>query len=248
MTSATPASPTPASVTTAIVDAIGDWSQPLVTYYDHASGERTELSGATLGNWAAKSANFFVDELGLAPGDELTVDLPEHWQTIAILLGAWWAGAHVRTAASAPDPTTAAAVVTSADNIDAYADAAELLVASLDPFALGVRDLPVGVTDFATAVRVHGDQYTLRSAVDGPALDGESTAEVVAAARAAAADDGVAAGARVLSTRPWRTAHDIVANLVAPLVVGASLVTVSHADAARLVDLAQTERVTTTLT
>ncbi|NED59354.1 TIGR03089 family protein, partial [Streptomyces sp. SID10244] len=161
------------TITSAVFDAVTDWSQPLLTYYDHASGERTELSGATLGNWAAKSANFFVDELGLGPDDEVLVDLPEHWQTAAILLGAWWAGTHVRLPGSDVGGSTPGAVVTSADRLGGYDDADEVLVASLDPFAMGVRDLPVGVTDFAGAVRVHGDQYSMSRRVTGPALDGE---------------------------------------------------------------------------
>lgn len=241
----TTSTPPPASVTTAVFDVVADWSQPMVTYYDHDSGERTELSAATLGNWAAKSANFFVDELGVTPGDELLVDLPEHWQTIAILLGAWWAGAHVRI--DEADPATVAAVVTSADRIDAYDDVDELLVASLDPFAMGVRDLPVGVTDFASAVRVHGDQYTQRGPITGAALDEKPVSAVVTTARAAATADGITAGARVLSTRLWRTGTEIIDNLLAPLVAGASLVAVSHPDPGRLDALGTSERVTVTL-
>ncbi|GAA3687771.1 TIGR03089 family protein [Gordonia hankookensis] len=235
------------TITSAVFDAVTDWSQPLLTYYDHASGERTELSGATLGNWAAKSANFFVDELGLGPDDEVLVDLPEHWQTAAILLGAWWAGTHVRLPGSDVDGSTPGAVVTSADRLGGYDDADEVLVASLDPFAMGVRDLPVGVTDFAGAVRVHGDQYSMSRRVTGPALDGEPTDDVLASARAAAASDGIVAGTRVLTVRPWHTRDQVVGNLLAPLVVGASLIAVSHADETRLAGLADTERAGLTL-
>ncbi|MYR06143.1 TIGR03089 family protein [Gordonia sp. SID5947] len=235
------------TITSAVFDAVGDWSQPLLTYYDHASGERTELSGATLGNWAAKSANFFVDELGLGPDDEILVDLPEHWQTAAILLGAWWAGTHVRLPGSHLERSALGAVVTSAGAVSGYDDVDEVLVASLDPFAMGVRDLPVGVTDFASAVRVHGDQYSPSRGATGPALDGEPTDSVLSAARGAAETDGIVRGTRVLTTRPWRATEQVVANLVAPLVVGASLITVSHGDETRLAGLADTERAGLTL-
>ncbi|MEE3848766.1 TIGR03089 family protein [Gordonia sp. LSe1-13] len=243
---------TPTTITGAIFAAVTDWSQPLLTYYDHATGERTELSGATLGNWAAKSANFFVDELGLGPGDEILVDLPEHWQTAAILLGAWWAGAHVRLPGpdgdtTAIDPTGLGAAITSAGRIDDHDDVDELLVASLDPFAMGVRDLPVGVTDFATAVRVHGDQYSPSQTPTGPVLDGESTDTVLAAARDAAGADDIVAGARVLSARPWHDSPGVIANLLAPLVVGASLVAVANPAEDRLAGVADTERATVSL-
>ena len=234
------------TITAAVFAAVADWSQPMLTYYDHRSGERTELSAATLGNWAAKSANFFVDELGFVPGDEILVDLPEHWQTAAILLGAWWAGARVRLPDS-DDTTELRAAVTSAERIDAHGDVDELLVASLDPFAMGVSDLPVGVTDFATAVRVHGDQYSPVGAPAGPVLDERDTASVLDAARRAADADGVTSSHRVLTIRPWHDAAGIIGNLVAPLAVGASLVTVSNPDETRLSALADTERVDLTL-
>ncbi len=41
---------------------------PLLTYYDDALGERTELSGATLLNWVSKTANMVVDNGGLVVG------------------------------------------------------------------------------------------------------------------------------------------------------------------------------------
>src|SRR3954453_15267587 len=61
---------------------------PLLTWYDDASGDRTELSGATLDNWVSKTANMFIDGLGLGGGDTVAVLLPPHWQTAAIVLGA----------------------------------------------------------------------------------------------------------------------------------------------------------------
>ncbi|GAB88413.1 TIGR03089 family protein [Gordonia rhizosphera] len=238
---------TAGSITDAVFGVLEDWTQPLLTHYDHESGERTELSGATLGNWAAKSANFFVDEAGFDSGDILLVDLPEHWQTVAILLGAWWAGARVVLPEDDPDPTTVLAVVTARDRIDHYDDVDEVLVASLDPFALGVRDLPIGVTDFATAVRAHGDRYSPRTAARGPVLDDATTEVVLAGAAAAAQADGVGAGDRVLTLRPWRATSEIVTNLLAPLVAGASLITVAHADEAKITDLASTERASVVL-
>jgi hypothetical protein len=69
-----------------------DATRPLLTWYDDATGERLDLSGATLGNWVAKTANLLVDGHGLVPGDIAVVDLPPHWQSAAVLLGCWSAG------------------------------------------------------------------------------------------------------------------------------------------------------------
>jgi uncharacterized protein (TIGR03089 family) len=67
----------------------------LITCYDDATGERVELSVATTANWVAKTANYFVEEHGVAPGDTIGVQLPLHWQTAVIILAAWAAGAAV---------------------------------------------------------------------------------------------------------------------------------------------------------
>src|SRR5690242_2919202 len=80
-----------------------DAARPLLTYYDDATNERTELSGATLGNWVAKTANMLVDECGVEPGQWAAVGLPPHWQTAAVLLGCWTAGLAVTRHRDAAD-------------------------------------------------------------------------------------------------------------------------------------------------
>lgn len=235
------------TITTHVFDAVADYSQPMLTYYHDGTGERTELSAATLGNWAAKTANYLRDEVGVAPGDEVVVDLPEHWQSAAILLGAWWTGAHVRTAATAAEADHVPVAFVTVDGVDRY-DADEVVVASLDPFALPVKNLPIGVADFGSAVRVHGDQYSSAGISADLALDERSVTEVLDAARAAADDAGVGEGTRLLTTLPWHDADGIVGRLLAPLVVGASLVAVADADPAKVEGKVTAERATSTLT
>src|SRR5262245_31283291 len=75
----------------------GDPTRPLLTYYDDATGERAELSGATLANWVAKTANLLVDGVGAQAEEVALVRLPPHWQTAAVLLGCWSAGLIVTT-------------------------------------------------------------------------------------------------------------------------------------------------------
>lgn len=202
------------TLTGAILAAAPDQARPMLTYYNETSGERTELSGATLGNWAAKIGNYLRDEAGLLPGDEVRVDLPEHWQTAATLLGAWWAGAHVLLGDADGD---ARVVFTSRDRLDAH-DVDEIVVVPLDPFAMGTPDLPIGVSDFGEAIRAHGDRFAPSGSGDR-ALDDKSVDEVLTAAPGA-----VGAGDRVLSVRSWRTADEVVANFAAPPLSGASLV------------------------
>ncbi|GAB3230135.1 TIGR03089 family protein [Mycolicibacterium hippocampi] len=219
---------------------------PRITYYDDATGERIELSTATLANWAAKTANLLRDEMGATPGSRVAVLLPAHWQTAAVLFGVWWIGCEVVPAGSEnPEADIALCTADRLAEADAAVGMGEIAVLSLDPFGKPVPDLPVGVTDYATSVRVHGDQI-VPERVPGPALDGRSVDDVLAAARASAAAQGLTAEDRIMSTAAWETADDIVEHLLAVYVVGASLVQVANPDPDLLDRRRQTEKLTRT--
>jgi uncharacterized protein (TIGR03089 family) len=65
----------------------------LLTYYDDATGERVALTAVELGGWAAATSALLSEGCGLGPGRQAAVLLPPHWQTAALLLGTWAAGA-----------------------------------------------------------------------------------------------------------------------------------------------------------
>ena len=148
---------------------------PRITFYDDATGERIELSTVTLANWAAKTANLLRDELGAGPGSRVAVLLPAHWQTAAVLLGVWWIGAEVVCTGLADIALCTGDRLAEADEV---AQGGEVSVLSLDPVGKPADGLPVGVTDYATAVRVHGDQVTPERS-PGPALDGRDVDAVL---------------------------------------------------------------------
>ncbi|MGW0004182.1 TIGR03089 family protein [Nocardia grenadensis] len=211
---------------------------PRVTWYDDATGARIELSGLTLANWAAKTGNLIRDEFGLTPGARVAVLLPAHWQTAAVLLGCWWAGTEVVLHAD-PD---AELVFAAAGRLAETEDAPEVAALSLDPMGGPVRDLPIGVTDYATAVRVHGDQFLPGGT--GAALDGMSVSEVLTEARKSAARQGFTEGDRVLSSAAWDTPAELIDGYLAVLTAGASLVQVANPDPALRERRVETERVT----
>ena len=130
---------------------------PRITYYDDATGERIELSTVTLANWAAKTANLLRDELGAGPGSRVAVLLPAHWQTAAVLFGVWWIGAEV-VLGGRPTPTSPCAPPTGSPRPTPRSGRARSRCCRWTRSASPCADLPVGVTDYATAVRVHGDQ------------------------------------------------------------------------------------------
>lgn len=237
----------PVNISTAVLDPLlaTDPAGPRITYYDDATGERIELSTATLANWAAKTGNLLRDEMGVAAGGRVAVLLPAHWQTAAVLFGVWWIGAEALWGPDVPDGAADAALCTvdRLDQADAAVGLGEVAVLSLDPFGRPVPDLPVGVTDYATAVRVHGDQIVAEPD-PGDALNGRSAADVLAAARESAAAQGLTDADRVLSTLGWDTADDLVERLLAVFVAGASLVQVANPDPGLMDRRRATEKVT----
>ena len=193
----------------------GDRSRPLITHYDDAMGSRVELSVATLANWAAKTANWLSEEFDVEPGTPVAVDLPAHWQTAGILLGAWWCGAHVVSSAGEVTLTT----------VDAEKPSGAWAVVSLDPMGMGLRGTPPdGAVDYIAESRIFGDDFfAVQDVPDStPALESLTVADVVAAARAKAVSG------RVLSTLDWTFPDGVVAGLLSVLAGGGSLVQVSN--------------------
>jgi uncharacterized protein (TIGR03089 family) len=220
-----------------------DPGRPLITHYDDATGSRVELSRATVANWAAKTANWLRDEHDVEPGDEVAVQLPAHWQTVGVLLGAWWCGAHV------VDSTAGATVGFMAPGVTAP-KADVVAVVSLDPMGRGLdAEPPEGAVDYLLDVRAHPDDFTPWAPVPGdtPALLGSTVDDVVVEARERAEALGVRTESRVLSTLDWRLPDGVRDGLLAVLAAGASLVQCSNVDPAALPTRRSTERTTVEL-
>jgi uncharacterized protein (TIGR03089 family) len=216
---------------------------PRITYYDDATGERIELSTVTLANWAAKTGNLLRDELGAGSGSQIAVLLPTHWQTAAVLLGVWWIGAEAVLPAGASTADIAFCTADRLADADDLVAGGEVAVLSLDAFGASVPDLPVGVTDYATAVRVHGDQVA-GERKPGLALAGRSPQDVLDAARRVAKVRGWESTDRVLSWESWSSPDEVIENLLAVFAAGASLVQVRHPDPDALERRRHTEKVT----
>jgi uncharacterized protein (TIGR03089 family) len=230
---------------------------PLLTHYDDATDERIELSGATLANWVAKTANLLQDEFDVGPGRTVALALPPHWQTAAVLLAVWSCGAVVLDTAAEDDGRLAEAdvVLAAQDRLAAVEEqeVAELLGLSLHPLGMGMRDYAGPARDFALEVRSHGDVFTPYRAPD-PARPGLVTGGLeltlgglVDTAGELAGRLGLTAGDRVLVDGQTAEEAGPVAWLLAPLAAGASLVLCRHPFAERLSRRAEAERVTATL-
>ncbi len=223
-----------------------DPTTPLLTWYDDATGDRTELSGATLDNWVAKTANLLVDGLGLGLADSAAVLLPPHWQTATIVLGCASAGLAVEMGGP---PQAVDALFTLPDRVAEAAawPAPDRFATGLLPFALPLPELPPGFVDYVTEVRNHGDHFRGEPlAPDTPALAGRTHVAVLRAATERAAELGLAAGDRVLIDT--RTYPDPVDWLFAPLAVGSSVVLCANLDPAQVDARVSSEKVSVVLT
>lgn len=222
-----------------------DPGRPLLTFYDHATDERVELSVTTYANWVAKASGLLTDVADLERGMSLRVDLPPHWLSPVFLGAAWTVGLRVTTS---DDPD---AVVCGPDTLATWAPRAgrmPVLACSLRP--LGVRfaePLPAGVLDVGVEIWGQPDGFTAWDPPTGddPATDGASQRELMAATidLTAAVGSSLTDGGRLLSVADPASPPGM-ATFTEPLGRGGSLVLVRNPDPARLADVYDAERAT----
>lgn len=218
----------------------GAAGQPLVTAYDEATGERTELSVTTYANWVAKTSSFLVEEMDLVRGDRLRIDLPAHWLG-PVFLGAAWLAGLVTTEGDDAD-----AVVCGPTTVQAWAgsiDPSRVVACSLLPMAVRFASaVPARVRDFGIEVWSQPDAFV---PWDPPAADDLATDLLTHEQvwRQAAAGSLLSDGGRLLSeANP--TSPSGLATFTEPLVTQGSLVLVTHAVPARLDAIFDTEQCT----
>jgi uncharacterized protein (TIGR03089 family) len=217
-----------------------DPGRPLVTFYDDATGERTELSVATWANWVAKVSSLLVEELDVEHGNRLLVDLPMHWLGTVVLGAAWGCGIEVVWDG---DPDV---VVTGPDGLSRWASRAHelpVLASALQPLAGRFPDgVPAGVHDLGVEVWSQPDGYAAFPAPedDDAAVSGTTQADLWGSA---AAGDQLADGGRLLSEANPASPSGL-ASLTEPLARSGSLVLVAHASPGRREQIAADERVT----
>jgi uncharacterized protein (TIGR03089 family) len=217
-----------------------DAGRPLVTFYDDATGERTELSVTTWANWVAKVSSLLADELDVERGSRLLVDVPVHWLGTVVLGAAWGCGLEVVWDGEAE------AVVTGPEGLPRWAEEARripVVASALQPMAGRFADgVPEGVHDLGVEVWSQPDAFLAfpEPADDDPAVAGTTQAELW---RSAAAGDRLTDGGRLLSEANPASPSGL-ASLTEPLARSGSLVLVAHASPDRRERIALDERVT----
>lgn len=209
-----------------------DPARPRLTWYDEETGERVELSGASLINWVNKTANLLTAELGVGAAEAVAIDLPRHWITAV-----WWyacdaVGALPQLGA---DPSAAVAVV-GPNGLDPTPPNDEVVAVSLRPLGAPFAEaLPRLVHDYSVAVRSQGDHF---------AATGAGDEAVGTRVQRLAGDWQLTSTDRVLATGPLQDAADIEASLLAPLSTDGSVVWLRNQPGAASVQVLASERVT----
>ncbi|WP_334171338.1 TIGR03089 family protein [Sinomonas sp.] len=214
----------------------GNSSAPRLTWYG-PDGERVELSGRVLDNWAAKTSNLLVEEFDTERGTRFRLDLPPHWKSAIIALGGWQAGAVL---VDGP-----ADLVFSAEPGGREGTASEVrIVVALGALDLAYRgELAAGEVDYAALVRQFADSF---EPFDPPAADddaadlrGERLTQSGLLERVAEAFEP---GARVLIDA-GRPLHEVLATLLGVWAADGSAV-LRHPDVEDSPKLRATERIT----
>lgn len=237
---------TPATFAAVLAERLRrDPGQPLVTFYDHASGERVELSATTWANWVAKAGSLLVDEVGLERGDRVRVDLPPHWLGTVFVSAAWWAGLVVDAGEEPADDL--AAVVCGPASLEAWSGRVggpTVLACSLRP--LGVRfaePVPAGVLDVGIEIWGQPDAFT---PWDPPGPDDAAWVGAAGELSQAALWDRAERAGLVGAGRLLSVANPVTepATFCEPLLRGGSLVLVARAEPEQLEATYVAERAT----
>ena len=214
----------------------GDAARPLVTFYDDASGERTELSVATYANWVAKTAGLAQDELGVEHGALALLDLPTHWLGAVWLGAAWTMGLCVTDDRAAAD--RADLIVCGPDRWQEYtARALDVPVVALSLRPMGGRftqPLPAAVTDYGAVVLAQPDVFVADAPPDGADLawrDAVGTLSQADLLRDRTDETTAEAGGRLL-TDVNPCSRSGLSTLLTPLAGHGSTIWVAHPDPA----------------
>jgi uncharacterized protein (TIGR03089 family) len=220
--------------------------RPFLTFHDFGTGERVELSYATMDNWTSKTANLIQDELLADPGSRFLLAAPPHWMTAvwalapllcSAVVSPWGDAARARYAVAGPE----------AEQLEyARACRGERYALSLLPLGRQFAEVPEDFADYVVEVRVHGDRFAPFTPpnADAPALTTSSGEALTHREVLAKAAGRVQPGTRLLVPveRTSVDAEGLIDWLYAPLAAGASVVLARGGSAADLEKLAGVEK------
>ncbi len=125
---------------------------PMFTWVTEAA--RIELSGTTFLNAVSKASNMMRDGLDVEPGDNVYVDLGNHWQSPV-----WLSASLSVQAILGIDQSVPTRIVTQQSPIQPDPRVTTVVI-SRDPFGMPERELASGVINGSLEVRGFGDRFS----------------------------------------------------------------------------------------
>lgn len=232
-----------------------DPDRPLITVRDEATGGRTEVTAGVLAGWVRRTANLLVHGCGARVGWRVATLLPPHWQTAAVILGAWSAGMSVEvrlavTAGLAPPGAEGRPI----DVLFASRERLRSMIENIPDapvrFALSLDHdsrwrVPDGYRDFAAEALGQTDLIAPRHVFNDPSGDGTTFRQWGQLAWELARRWDLFPGDRVLMD-----VHEYehpVKWLLAPMAAGASVVLCSNLDRSKVPAIVDSEGITRVL-
>ncbi|MGB7983458.1 MAG: TIGR03089 family protein [Candidatus Nanopelagicales bacterium] len=222
-----------------------DRSRPMVTHYD-GPDRRVELSVASVANAVAKAAGLLCDELGFAPGERVSVDLPRHWQLPVWVLAALSVGARCGRDLAGPVEVRVVGPDRLAElRAGAEPGAREVLACSCDSFGMPVPGgVPAGILDVGVEARAQPDVFFAQPQAAAAAclhVGGDVVAwpDLLAARPGAAGGPGPRLWVDETTAAP-RLLHAVA---IAPLLTGGSVVIGTHLSPAQAERIRAVERI-----
>ena len=127
-------------------------SSPMYTWV--SSVGRIELSGTTFLNGVSKAANMMRDGLDAEAGDDVFIDLGNHWQSPV------WIGAALSVQAVITSQPENVLAVVSRDSVNDAQGSRQIVVISRDPFGMPEKNLDAAVINGSLEVRGFGDVFS----------------------------------------------------------------------------------------
>lgn len=207
---------------------------------------RIELSGITFLNGVSKAANMMRDGLDIESGDEVYIDLGNHWQSPI-----WFAAALSVQAVVTSHPNGAVAIGDSA-SIQQAVGSRERVVISRDPFGMPEKNLDSSVVNGSLEVRGFGDvfspmgKYASDEIVVKNSNREKSLVDVRSSVEALISEQGIASGSRIAIPRIADLFQRMLWQTLVPVIAGCSVVLLDEvADIAKTCEAEHVDRLIT---
>lgn len=197
-------------------------SAPMYTWVNPVG--RIELSGTTFLNGVSKAANMMRDGLEIDSGEEVFIDLGNHWQSPI------WFSAALSLQAAVSSRSDGVLAIVNRESLQGVTTSRETVVISRDPFGMPEKDLDPTVVNGSLEVRGFGDVFSPLGAFSQDEIvfksiqQSLSLSEVRSTAGMLMAEHEVAVGSRIAVTGNFDLIDRAMWQVVVPVLARCSVV------------------------